>query len=190
MEENFVMVDFEIPVRWIKSHPWEKVPSLKNITLTDENGKAISTIQGEFRLLVENRENQWHKRNVSATLEMSINGEHIVTEIGYVTKPLSDTLQDEYFIEQLDMTYKGHNLLYLMKNTYKLIPTFNLSNLSVEKWRVDDSIPVRDADSNTQGYIYELTGQENMVLEEILFWLPGVTDEHFKNKILYSFSGN
>ena len=49
-EENSKMAQFHLPVRWIKSHPWEEPPILEKISLFDEEGNVIATIEGEYQL--------------------------------------------------------------------------------------------------------------------------------------------
>ncbi|MBU9720153.1 MULTISPECIES: hypothetical protein [Bacillaceae] len=189
MEDDVDVITYELPVRWIKTHPWESRPTLKNIQLIDSDNDIISKTKGEMSIHVNDHDNKWHERNIPAVIEIPINGERLVRETTHVTTSI-DSMKEHYFLKQLNMTYKGEEVSFPMENTYKLVPISNLSaNTTSNTWNIEGAIQVLD-DLHTEGFIYHLSGPVNAVLEDILFWLPGMNDDYHENEILYSFEGS
>ena len=124
-----------------------------------------------------------------ADIEFYINGESFTESNGISTKQLSDTLSDFYLPEKLIMKSKGETYHFPMKDTYKIIPIPKKSNNYSHGWNLEGMIPFIDEDTNRlKGFVVELEGPKDSILEDILFWLPGMPDEYIKSETVYSLS--
>jgi hypothetical protein len=190
IEENETMMEFSLPVQWVKSHPWEKPPVLNDVVLRDQHGEVIASIQGEYPLSIDERDNDWKARMAPGTIELYINGERTPMDGGFSITSISDSLQNEYLLNQLHLSFKGEELVFSMDNSFKLLPTEKKGANLRHRWEVQTLRPLHDEQDETQGLIIRLEGPADSVLEEILFWLSGMSEDYFENHVLYSFDGN
>ena len=188
IKDDESMLLFQLPVRWIKSHPWEDSPIFEDIKLLNKDGTTIASINGQYQLKVD--PNQDHRNNhMRAEIEFYINGESFTESNGISTKQLSDTLLDFYLPEQLIMTSKGETYHFSMKDTYKIIPIQKKSTNYSHGWNIEGMMPFIDEDTNgVKGFVVELEGPRDSILEDILFWLPGMPDDYLKSKTVFSMS--
>lgn len=181
---------FELPVRWVKSHPWEDPPVIEDITMLNKDGTTITSLRGEYKIEVDSRYYQWHNRKVATDIELYINGGSIADKSGVATMPLSDTLQEIYIPEHLSITIKGEVFSFPMKDTYQIIPIKKEAINSMQGWGLEGSMHVLDETNKPKGFIVKLTGRSGAILKDILFWLPGMAEDYSQTEILYSLSGD
>ena len=60
IEDDESMLLFQLPVRWIKSHPWEDPPIFEDINLLNKDGTTIASIKGQYQLKVDPSNNHWN----------------------------------------------------------------------------------------------------------------------------------
>ncbi|MFD1737146.1 hypothetical protein ACFSCX_11350 [Bacillus salitolerans] len=77
-----------------------------------------------------------------------------------------------------------------MDKSFKLLPLEKKDANLRQRWEVQSLWPLRDDQDETKGMIIQLVGPADSVLEEILYWLPGMSEDYFKNHVLYSFDAN
>jgi len=177
---------FELPVRWVKSHPWEDPPVIEDITMLNQDGTVITSLKGEYKVWVDSRFNEWHTRSVATHIELYINGGSVADKSGVATMPLFDTLKESYLPEELSITINGEVLRFSMKDTYHIIPIKKEDIKSIQGWGLEGSMYVFDETYKSKGFIVELTGRSGAILKDILFWLPGMTENYNQTEILYS----
>src|SRR5690554_2783982 len=64
VDEEDKVVPFNLSVRWIKSHPWEKTPVFESVMLFDQEGDIIATAEGHVDVNIQSEQNSWLDRNV------------------------------------------------------------------------------------------------------------------------------
>lgn len=191
VDGNLSMTVFELPVYWVKSYPWEEPPVIEDITMLNQDGTVIASLRGEYIVEVDSRFNHWHTRSVATDIELYINGESIADKSRSVTtRPLSDTLQETYIPEQITITVKGEVLRFSMKDTYHIIPLKKETIKTIQGWNLEGSMYVFEETNKSIGFIVELTGRSGAILKDILFWLPGMTEDYNQTEILYSLHGD
>lgn len=169
IEDDESMLLFHLPVRWIKSHPWENPPIFEDIELLNKDETIIASINGQYQLKVDPNQDYWNN-HMSAEIEFYINGESFKESNGISTKELSDSLLDFYLPEQLIMTSKGETYHFSMKDTYKVIPIPKKSTNYSHGWKIEGMMPFIDEDtSRITGFVVELEGQEIQYLKTYYF---------------------
>ncbi|ADU28895.1 hypothetical protein [Evansella cellulosilytica] len=183
IDEEERMVDFHLPVRWIKTQPWEQPPMIDDAILYNEKGEVIAHIEGEFILEIDERRNAWNRRNVPAIIPFSINGEKVIHETGEILYPLNDALYENYYVDRLELTFNDERLTFHMESTYKLHPLME-ENDDIPNGEVESTMPLRDQDTETNiGFLVQLSGA---TIEDIMYWLPGMDENYIKNDMLVS----
>lgn len=191
VDADSTMTVFELPVRWVKSYPWEEPPIIEDITMLNKDGTTISSLRGKYKVEVDSRFNQWHTRSVATKIELYINGESMGDKSSMRTKPISDTLQETYIPEQLSIMVKGEVLRFSMKDTYRILLIKKEAMQSTNGWNSEGLKIVIDNDTvKAKGFIIKLAGSSGAILKEILFWLPGMAEDYKHTEILYSLAGD
>ncbi|MGM7683698.1 hypothetical protein ACSVDA_16295 [Cytobacillus sp. Hm23] len=194
MGEHEWGLEFALPVQWKKASPWEDIPILDEITLLNSYGDIIASVRGKFPLKVEvNKDNLLTERLISGEIELSINGERILDDRGFTLRtPLSSTIQASYFPHELRLSFNGEQMIFPMKGSYKIFPIIEtMTDYRPSAWHVEGMMVHQDEGSNiTKGYIVKLQGPKGSTLKDILFWLPGMTNEYYSNHVLYSLDEN
>ncbi|GAA0337736.1 hypothetical protein GCM10008967_29990 [Bacillus carboniphilus] len=189
LEESILenTADLVLPAVWIRSSPWEDPPNIEHVELVGQNGGTIGTIDGEYTLRVD-PETPWHQRVVTTQIEMTVNGEIIARKGGKSITPLSNTLESEYLIEELNLSFEGESLSFPMTNTYKIHTIIENRGYSSGFWRQEGMMYLYDQEiEERMGIIINLRGPSTAKLEEIIFWLPGMPDDYYMQYPRYSY---
>ncbi|WP_047983103.1 hypothetical protein [Ornithinibacillus californiensis] len=188
--DDSLTAPFQIPVVWVKSHPWEKPPVIKDLLLLNQSGEEIAVINGEY--LLENSFSQqinWYEREVKGEVEFILNGDKTMESFGHRITPLSDTLKESYVPEELRLTYDENTLTYTFDNLLKLT-TFHENSYQLDRsWEVRSFYFCHqgDIEPKIKGLFLEANVIPNTKLEEILFWLPGMPEGYFEEHAQYTF---
>ncbi len=181
---------FQIPVVWVKSHPWEKPPVINNLLLLNQSGEKIAAINGEYHL--ENSLSQrsnWYEREVRGEVEFILNGDKTMDDFGYTTKPISNTLKESYVPTELQLTYEGNPYVYTFDKLLKLL-TFHENNYELNSsWEIDSFYfhHQGEPEPKIKGLFLEANVIPDTKLEEILLWLPGMPEDYFEEYAQYTF---
>lgn len=187
-EDNSSMVEFRLPVKWVKTYPWDDLPVLEEINLLDNEGDTIASIVGDYTLWIIPEQNKWNKRLVDGEIEFFINGEQVKEDGGMTATPKSNSIKGTYIPSQLKFAFENETYTFSLENSYKLYLIPLLNNDSTTSWRVERLMPLHEHGTfTTKGYLVDLIGSKGATLEDILFWLPGMTVDYYNGKALYSY---
>lgn len=186
-EEEF-MVPITLPVRWIKTHPWEKPPVINEISFIDDSDKIFAALGGEYELRIpHSSEVKWYNRNVGGEVELYLNGASFA-EVGSIsTTTIKESLEKEFALNQISMTVKNKKVKFPVDNHYKYrLITKNEQDTSqgLEGYMY---FFVGGNYDLPEGFLVRLAGMSGQTLEKILFWLPGMTNDYYEGEVLYHY---
>jgi hypothetical protein len=191
IEENEQTAPFHIPVTWVNAYPWEKPPVLKDMVLLDETGEKIASIQGELTLddpFFQPR--NWYDREVHGELIFELNADKIMDSSGFTIKPFSTNLREMYIPSEIQLTYQGEQLSYSFDNKLKLFTFKQNYDVINQAWQTNSHKYATESKGNNleiTGLFFNVSGQLNSRIEEILFWLPGMPEDYYENYVQYTF---
>ncbi|MGY3715080.1 hypothetical protein ACWE42_06110 [Sutcliffiella cohnii] len=180
VEENIPIASFSLPVVWVKAHPWQKTPTIDKLIFRDDKGNVFSKMEGEYILQVD-EDLPWYKRNIHSEVEMMINGESKVTIGERTMTSIKDSFDENYMLNSLQLQVNGMEETFSMDKTYQFTLIGNEDQVSHNRWVMNGLLGF-----NGTGYIFRLDGPKGDVLERILFWLPGMTENDINN-MMYTF---
>ncbi|MBB6452669.1 hypothetical protein HNQ94_001115 [Salirhabdus euzebyi] len=186
VEEHLPMGTLQLPIFWVKPHPWAKAPIVEDISLLDQNGKIIAIIEGEYHIDSIDVNNSWQKRVVEADVEVEINGHSSMEDFGKTTIPISENMEDSYTLSALHLTYKEEKLQYPLEDTIKVFPYSSQNVDNPSNSGVEGYVTLLD-NNKVKGYILKLVGSPNEILNGILFWLPGMSEDYMEQHVLVSY---
>ncbi|RXI99847.1 hypothetical protein DS745_13275 [Anaerobacillus alkaliphilus] len=189
VEEGSLLVPMTLPVRWIKTYPWEQTPVLNEISLFDEEGNIISAIGGEYKLRIPH-EYDWYDRNIQGEIELYLNGASFAEEGSISTTTLKDSVNTMYSLNRISLVNNQKRRNFPIDNNYQyhLKPEIGIEKL----WEMQGLMYFfLDQNFDTpNGFLITLTGKPGHSLEEIGFWLPGMPPNYFEEHVQYNYTSN
>ncbi|MCT8139446.1 hypothetical protein H1D32_18090 [Anaerobacillus sp. CMMVII] len=192
VDDGDIMVPITLPVRWIKSYPWEKVPTIYEVQLIDEGNDIFASLTGEYKLQIPYpEESKWYDRNILGEIELHLNGAMVAEEWGITTNAIESTLEREFLLNRITLNSKNKRLDFLIENNYR----YELITQDTEvesQWQMEglQYLFVEDDYYVATGFIVRLSGSKGHQLEKIGFWLPGMSNEYYDGSVLYSYNPN
>lgn len=184
VEKDNLLVSINVPVRWIKTFPWEKPPTINELSLVDENGDIFSAIGGEYQLQIPDNY-KWYEKNVYAQVPLYLNGASFAEEGSIATTAIGERLNEEYVIDQILISVKNKPTTFSVNNNYKYQVHNNYEQ--EQDWRMEGLMYFYGDFETPKGFIVRLEGKAGHTMEEVGFWLPGMPDNYYGEEVLYSY---
>ncbi|WP_078553454.1 hypothetical protein [Bacillus alkalicellulosilyticus] len=183
-------LEYELPVRWIKSHPWEKEPIIEDLLLYDQTGIQIAKITGQYQ--IDSHDHNWYERNVGGYIQLYLQGEMTADSSRHSVIWNYESLPTSFQPSKLTMTYGGKQATFSLKDQLRIVPIPTDDFLPYENdiLGVQGIMFFNELDNTQQqpnGLLVTLSHHENVILEDLLFWLPGMTDDYFEKEASYIF---